>query len=80
MTTDNSFDIWEDWAFEDEERLLLSFSRVMLSIIFVMLLVGSTVYMVVATINAAEPWMLFPLGAGIVISWVRWTLTGGTKA
>ena len=52
----------------------------MLSIIFVMLLVGSTVYMVVATINAAEPWMLFPLGAGIVISWVRWTLTGGTKA
>lgn len=80
MSDDGWYDIWEDWAFEDDDRFWLSYSRAMLSILLILLLVAMIVFCVSTLVTMAGTWMLFPISAVIVVSWLRWTLTGGKKA
>lgn len=80
MTTDSKFDRWENWAFEDDDRFLLSFSRVMLSIILVGSLVPLTVFASAWVADLFGPLPLYAIGALLFGRWLGWTLIAGGKS
>lgn len=75
--TRNRVDTWEDWVFEDDDRFWLAFSRVMLSIAAILASVAGFVYAVHELVVALGTWGTWTAGVGVVLLWVRWTLTGG---
>jgi hypothetical protein len=80
MKSESQFDRWENWAFEDDERLLLGLSRVLLTLALVAILAIGVFWVFFSVVNAIGPVPLFVVAGIFLLKWIAWTLTGGRKS
>jgi hypothetical protein len=80
MKSESQFDRWENWAFEDDDRLLLGLSRVLLTLTLIAALSVVAFWVFFSVVNAIGPVPLFVVSGVILVKWIAWTLTGGRKS